>query len=91
MDRQEEYNRKYAEHLIGKPSQSGSSGGTKDGEYKCNKCKKVWHPTDEDINRRAMMTYYKCCGVCRKYLYDREVYRKLCLRIEEAEREAEWA
>lgn len=72
----DEYNRKYGEHLIGK-----------DGEYKCSKCKKVWHPTDADINRRAMMTYYKCCGVCRKYLYDREVYRKLNKRIEEAEAE----
>ena len=61
----EEYNRKYGDYLIGK-----------DGDYKCNKCKKLWHPTGEDINKKAMMTYYKCCGVCRKYLYNREMERR---------------
>ena len=61
----EEYNRKYGDYLIGK-----------DGEYKCNKCKKEWVPTDADINRKAMMTYYKCCSACRLYLYNREIARK---------------
>lgn len=65
----EEYNRKYGDHLIGK-----------DGEYKCSKCKKVWVPTDADINRKASMTYYKCCGVCRLYLYNREIARKAKLK-----------
>ena len=65
MNRVEEYNRKYGEHLIGK-----------EGEYKCSRCKRVWEPTDADINRKAMMTYYKCCGVCREYLYNRELARK---------------
>jgi hypothetical protein len=41
----------------------------KEGEYKCSKCKK----TDVDINRKIMMNYYRCCGVCRPYLYNREV------------------
>ena len=81
---EEDYKRKYGEHLIGKTA-SGL------GEYKCSKCKKVWIPTDADINRKAMMTYYKCCGVCRLYLYNREAERKLLIRIAEAEREAEWA
>jgi ribosomal protein L30E len=73
----------YKDYLIGK-----------DGEYKCAKCKKqtlIWIPTDADINKKAMMTYYKCCSKCRLYLYNREAERKLIKRIEEAEREAEWA
>ena len=77
MNRLEEYNRKYAEHLINKPSQSG--------DYKCGKCKKIWYPTDADINRKAMLTYYKCCTSCRLILYNREQYRKLNKRIEEYE------
>ncbi len=60
MNRLEEYNRKYKDYLIGK-----------EGDYKCGRCKKVWVPTDADINRKAMMTYYKCCGVCRLYLFNR--------------------
>ena len=63
--REEEYNRKYGDHLIGK-----------EGEYKCAKCKRVWVPTDVDINKKAMMTYYKCCTSCRAYLYKRELARK---------------
>jgi hypothetical protein len=73
---EEDYNRKYAEHLIGK-----------DGDYKCAKCKKIWIPTDADINRKAMMTYYKCCSSCRLCLYNREAERKLLIRIAEAEAE----
>ena len=64
MNRQEEYDRKYKEHLIGK-----------DGDYTCGKCKKIWVPTDVDINRKAMMTYYKCCGVCRAYLMNWKLAR----------------
>ena len=79
-DWEQEYHRKYKDYLIGK-----------DGEYKCAKCKKIWIPTDADINKKAMMTYYKCCSKCRLYLYNREAERKLIKRIEEAEREAEWA
>ena len=60
MNREDEYNLKYGEYLIGK-----------DGEYKCNKCKKIWIPTDADINSKAMMTYYKCCTSCRAYFYNR--------------------
>jgi hypothetical protein len=59
MNRLEEYNKKYGEHLIGLD------------EYKCVKCRKVWQPTDKDINKKAMMTYYKNCGVCRLYLYNK--------------------
>ena len=62
---EEDYNRKYKDYLIGK-----------DGDYKCNKCKKIWVPTDADISKKAMMTYYKCCGVCRLYLYNRAAERK---------------
>jgi len=62
MNRLEDYNRKYKDYLIGK-----------EGDYKCGRCKKVWEPTDADINRKAMMTYYKCCGVCRLYLSNRAV------------------
>jgi hypothetical protein len=65
MNREEEYNKKYGEHLIGKA-----------GDYICGRCKEIWEPTDVDINRKAMMTYYKCCGGCREYLYNREVARK---------------
>ena len=64
MNRVEEYNRKYGKYLIGLE------------EYKCNKCKKIWQPTDQDINRKVMMTYYKCCGVCREYLMNRELARR---------------
>ena len=66
MNRVEEFNRKYGDYLINK----------KDGEYKCNKCKKIWEPTDVDINKKAMMTYYRCCTSCRAYLYNRELERK---------------
>jgi hypothetical protein len=59
MNREEEYYKKYGEHLIGKV-----------GDYKCGKCKKIWEPTDEDINKKAMHCYYKNCGVCREYLYN---------------------
>jgi len=65
-----EYERKYKDYLIGK-----------EGEYKCARCKKVWIPTDADINKKAMMTYYKCCSSCRLYLYNREVERKLLIRV----------
>ena len=64
MNRVEEYNRKYGKYLIGLE------------EYKCNKCKKIWQPTDADINRKAMHCYYKNCGVCREYLMNREVIRR---------------
>ena len=60
MNRLEEYNRKYKDYLIGK-----------EGDYKCGRCKKVCVSTDEYINWKAMMTYYKCCGVCRLYLFNR--------------------
>lgn len=60
MNRQEEYDRKYKDHLIGK-----------DGDYTCGKCRKIWVPTDADINKKAMMTYYKCCGSCRLYLFNK--------------------
>jgi len=62
MNREEEYNKKYGEYLIGK-----------DGDYKCGKCRKIWEPTDADINKKAMMTYYRCCGVCRLYLYNKSI------------------
>ena len=61
-NRIDEYNRKYKDYLI-----------DKEGDYKCNKCKKTWEPTTDDINRKAMMTYYKCCGVCRLYLYNKSI------------------
>lgn len=61
MNRVAEYTLKYGEYLI-----------NKDGDYKCAKCNKIWHPTDADINRKAMHTYYKCCGVCRTYLLDKK-------------------
>ena len=60
MNRQEDYDRKYKEHLIGK-----------EGKYKCVKCKKIWEPTDADINKKSMHCYYKCCGGCRLYLYNK--------------------
>ena len=60
-----DFDKKYKDYLIGK-----------EGDYKCNKCKKVWIPTDADINRKALHTYYRCCGVCRLYLYNREITRK---------------
>ena len=66
MNRAEEYQKKYGEYLIVK----------KEGDYTCGKCKKIWEPTEADINRKAMMTYYKCCGVCRAYLYNRELVRR---------------
>ena len=83
-DWEQEYERKYKDYLIDKTA-SGF------GDYKCAKCKKIWIPTDADINRKAMMTYYKCCSKCRLYLYNREAERKLIKRIAEAEREGEWA
>ncbi len=43
------------------------------GDYKCNKCKKTWVSTTDDINKKEMMTYYKCCGVCRLYLYNKSI------------------
>ena len=58
----DEYNRKYKDYLI-----------DKEGDYKCNKCKKIWLPTTDDINKKAMMTYYRCCGVCRLYLYNKSI------------------
>jgi hypothetical protein len=58
--RAEEYNKKYGDYLIGK-----------EGDYKCGKCRKIWLPTDADINKKLMMTYYKNCGVCRLYLYNK--------------------
>jgi hypothetical protein len=60
----ESYNRKYGNYLIGK----GTS-------YICNRCKNVWEPNDQDINRKAMMCYYKCCTSCRLYLYNKKVIR----------------
>ena len=71
MNREEEYKKKYGEHLIGK-----------DSDYVCVKCKKIWVPTEADINRRVMMTYYKCCGRCREYLYNREVARRALVPLE---------
>jgi hypothetical protein len=62
MNREDEYNKKYGEHLIGR-----------DGDYVCGRCKEIWVPTDADINRKAMMTYYKCCGGCRACLYNWKV------------------
>ena len=70
MNKAEEYQKKYGEHLI-----------DKEGDYTCGKCKKIWEPTEADINRKAMMTYYKCCGVCRAYLYNREVARRAKLGV----------
>lgn len=65
QEREEAYNKKYKDHLIGK-----------DGVYICNRCKQVWKPTSNDINRKAMMTYYKNCGVCRLYLYNQKHNKK---------------
>jgi hypothetical protein len=61
-NRVDEYNRKYKDYLI-----------DKEGDYKYNKCKKTWVPTTDDINKKAMMTYYRCCGVCRLYLYNKSI------------------
>lgn len=60
-----DFDKKYGNYLIGK-----------EGEYKCNKCKKIWIPTNDDINRKAMHTYYKCCSKCRLYLYNYGINRK---------------
>jgi hypothetical protein len=65
MNRLEEYNKKYGEYLIDKRENGG--------DYKCGKCRKIWLPTDADINRKAMMTYYKNCGACRLYLYNKSI------------------
>ena len=65
QEREDAYNKKYKDYLIGK-----------EGTYICNRCKEVWEPNNTDINRKAMMTYYKNCGVCRLYLYNREQLRK---------------
>ncbi len=59
-DRINDYNKKYGEYLIDKV-----------GDYKCNRCKKIYYPTTDDINVRAMHTYYKCCKICRLYIYNR--------------------
>jgi hypothetical protein len=74
MDSINEYNRKYGKYLIGLD------------EYKCNKCKKIWKPTDKDINRKAMHCYYKNCGVCREYLMNRRVQRRNELGLHETAR-----
>lgn len=73
MNRQEEYDRKYKEHLRPEYRQVASLTDLigKDGDYKCGKCKKIWVPTDADINKKAMMTYYKNCGSCRLYLFNK--------------------
>jgi hypothetical protein len=60
-----DFNKKYGEYLI-----------DKEGDYICNRCKKVWEPDNTDINRKALMSYYRCCKSCRLYLYNREIARK---------------
>ena len=60
-----DFDKKYGDYLIGK-----------EGNYKCNSCKKIWVPTDADINRKAMHSYYRCCGVCRFYLYNKSLEYK---------------
>ena len=65
QEREDAYNKKYKDYLIGK-----------EGVYICTRCKKEWQPTSYDINKKAQMTYYKCCGACRLYLYEREQLRK---------------
>jgi len=60
-----DFNKKYKDYLIGKV-----------GEYKCSKCKKIWCPTSDDINKKAMHTYYRCCGTCRLYLYNKSLEYK---------------
>jgi hypothetical protein len=64
-ERLESYKKKYGDYLIGK-----------EGNYVCNRCKNVWEPNDTDVNRKAMMCYYRLCGACRLYLYNREIARK---------------
>lgn len=73
MNRQEDYDRKYKEHLRPEYRQVASLTDLigKDGDYKCGICKKIWVPTDADINRKVMMTYYKNCGSCRLYLFNK--------------------
>jgi hypothetical protein len=62
---QNDFDKKYGDYLIGK-----------EGAYKCNKCKNEWDPTPDDVNRKACHCYYKLCGACRLYLYNREIARK---------------
>ncbi len=61
-NRIDEYNRKNKEYLTDKK-----------GDYKFNKCKKTWVSTTDDINKETMITYYKCYGVCRLYLYNKSI------------------
>ena len=62
---QNDFDKKYKDYLIGK-----------DGDFTCNKCKKIWYPTPDDVNKKAMHTYYKCCGTCRLYLYSKSLEYK---------------
>lgn len=63
-----DFDKKYGNYLIGK-----------EGDYKCNKCKKVWFPNNDDVNRKAMHCYYKCCTKCRLYLYNKSYqYKNVC-------------
>lgn len=37
----------------------------KEGDYICSVCKKVWYPTEADINQKRPSTYCKLCSACR--------------------------
>ena len=66
---QADYN-KWKDYLIDK----------EDGIYRCSipSCNKIWHPCQDDINRKRLNCYYKLCSACRlkSYLKGREYKAK---------------
>jgi hypothetical protein len=52
----------------------------KEGDYRCSilSCNKVWHPNENDINRKRPSCYYKLCSACRmkSFLKGREYKKK---------------
>jgi hypothetical protein len=60
-----DFDKKYGQYLIGK-----------DGDYICSKCKKIYCPTPDDVNKKAMHTYYRCCPICRLYMYNKSLEYK---------------
>lgn len=48
----------------------------KGSDYICGTCRKVWHPTEEDVNRKRPSCYYKGCTSCRFKSYTKARYYK---------------